>query len=106
MPMNPAKAAASAPIPNQNNTKPDVKISATINIAPRTHQRTQNQSAISTLREILQHEPHIRRALSQSAHEVRIPVFSIRNIDPYVETIPGELMLKVTADTVKHLKLK
>src|SRR6185295_5640875 len=106
MPMNPAKAAASAPIPNQNSTKPDVKISATISIAPRMHQRTQNQSAISALREILHHEPDIRRALSQPAHEVRIPVFPIRNIDSHVEPIAGELVLKVAADAVKHLKLE
>src|SRR5829696_5776815 len=104
--MNPAKAAASAPIPNQSSTKPDVKISATISIAPRMHHKIQNQSFISTLREILQHEPHIRRTLSEPAHEVRIPVFSVRNIDSHVVTIPGELMLKIPADTVEHLKLE
>src|ERR1041384_8240964 len=106
MPMNPAKAAASAPIPNQNSTKPDVKISATISIAPRMHQRTQNQSAISTLREILHDEPDIRRAFSQPAHEVRIPVFPVRNIDSHVEPIAGELVLKISPDAIEHLKLK
>src|SRR5829696_2643624 len=104
--MNPAKAAASAPIPNQSSTKPDVKISATISIAPRMHQRIQNQSLILPLREILHDEPDIRRALGQPAHEVRIPVFSVRNIDSNVVTIPGELMLKIPAYAVEHLKLE
>src|SRR5215208_1448922 len=118
MPMNPAKAAASAPIPNQNSTKPDVKISATISIAPRMHQRTQNHSLIycfiragprkstaSALRQILQHEPDIRRSFGQPAHEVRIPVFSVRNIHSHVESIPRELALKITTHTIQHLKL-
>src|SRR5678816_477548 len=82
IPINPAKAAASAPIPNHNSTKPVVKISATMSIAPRMHQRTQIQSIVdSALRQILQHEPHIRRTLSEPAHKVRIPVFPVRNID-------------------------
>src|SRR5215211_4348087 len=104
MPMNPAKAAARAPMPNHNSTKPDVKISATMSIAPRMHQRTQNQSVIvdSALREILQHEPHIRRTLRQPAHEVRIPVFPIRNIDSDIEPIARELSLKITPHAVEH----
>src|SRR6185503_3648929 len=108
MPMNPAKAAASAPIPNQNSTKPDVKISATMSIAPRMHQRTQNQSVIvdSALRQILQHKPHIRRTLGQPAHEVRIPVFPVRNIDPDIEPIARELSLEIAPHAVEHLKLK
>src|SRR5215213_4210212 len=108
IPMNPASAAASAPTPNQNSTKPDVKISATMSIAPRMHQRTQNHSLIvdSALRQILHYEPHIRRTFRQPAHEVRIPVFTIRNIDSYIETIACELSLKITPDAVKHLKLK
>src|SRR5215218_9452366 len=73
MPINPANAAASAPIPNHSSTKPDVKISATISIAPRMHHRTQNQSLILSFREILQYEPDIRRPLREPAHEVRIP---------------------------------
>src|SRR5215208_4064212 len=96
MPMNPAKAAASAPIPNHNNTKPDVKISATISIAPKMHHKTQNQSLMLTLREILQDEPDIRRPLGEPAHEVRIPVFSVRNIDSQVETVARELSLQVS----------
>src|SRR5215213_137546 len=108
IPMNPAKAAASAPMPNQNSTKPVVKISATMSIAPRMHQRIQIQSLIvdSALRQILQHEPRIRRTLREPAHEVRIPVFPIRNIDSYIETIARELSLKITPHAVEHLKLE
>src|SRR5215211_4077332 len=96
IPMKPAKAAASAPTPNQNSTKPDVKISATMSIAPRMHQRTHNHSLIvnSALRQILQHEPHIRRTLREPPHEVRIPVFPVRNIDPDIEPIARELSLQ------------
>jgi len=46
IPINPANAAASAPTPNHSSTKPDVKISATINIAASTLHNTQNQSLI------------------------------------------------------------
>src|SRR5215217_3836012 len=108
MPMKPAKAAASAPIPNQSSTKPDVKISATTSIAPRMHHRTQNQSLIcstSALREILQDKPDVRRAFGQPAHEVRIPVFSVRHIDPHVEAVACQLMLKVASHAIQHLKL-
>ncbi len=31
-------------------------------------------------------------------------MFSIRDIDSYVETVAGELALQVTTDTVEHLK--
>src|SRR5215213_7174235 len=108
IPINPANAAASAPMPNQSSTKPDVKISATISIAPRMHQRTQNHSLIvnSALRQILQYEPHIRRTLSQPAHKIRIPVFPVRNIDPDIEPIARELSLKVAPHPVEHLELK
>src|SRR5688572_4065400 len=124
MPTKPANAAANAPMPNQSSTKPDVKISATISIAPRMHHRTHNQSDMlshcqlpisncqlikpvskqignwqsaitSALRKILQYEPDIGWTLAQPAHEVRIPVFSVRNIDSHVETIPRELVLQV-----------
>src|SRR5215212_5015907 len=105
MPIKPANAAASAPIPNHSSTKPDVKISATMSIAPKMHHRTQNQSLILAFREILQHEPDIRRPLGEPAHEVRIPVFSIRNIDSQVETVARELSLQVSPHTVQHLKL-
>src|SRR5215213_2792463 len=107
IPINPANAAASAPIPNQSSTKPDVKISATMSIAPRMHQRIQIQSIVaSALRQILQHEPHICRTFRKPAHEVRIPVFPIRNIYSYIETVARELSLKITPHTVKHLKLE
>src|SRR5215217_3396673 len=85
-----------------------------MSIAPRMHHRTQNQSFISlffsaslwlTLREILQHEPDIRRPLGEPAHEVRIPVFSVRNIDSQVESVARELSLQITPHTVEHLKL-
>ena len=46
MPIKLAKAANNAPIPNQSSTNPDVKISATMSIAPRMHQITQNHSLI------------------------------------------------------------
>ena len=36
-----ASAAAKAPMPNHNSTKPDVKTSATIRIAPRRHHKIQ-----------------------------------------------------------------
>src|SRR5215213_6845297 len=105
MPIKPANAAASAPIPNHNNTKPDVKISATMSIAPKMHHKTQNQSLMLTLREILQDEPDIRRPLGEPAHEVRIPVFSVRNIDSQVEPVACELSLEIAPHTIKHLKL-
>src|SRR3569832_2670105 len=107
IPMNPANAAASAPMPNQSSTKPVVKISAMMSIAPKMHQRIQIQFiGTSALRQILQHEPHVRRPLGQPAHEVRIPVFSIRNIDPDVEPVARELSLQIAPDAVEHLKLK
>src|SRR5687767_12475118 len=72
MPIRPANAAASAPMPNHSRTKPDVKTSATINIAARTAHKTQNQSLIVeslpkelglTLQDVFHHKPDIRRAL-------------------------------------------
>src|SRR6185295_20224927 len=106
IPRKPANAAASAPMPNQSSTKPVVKISATMSIAPRMHQSIQIQSIDSALRQILHHEPHIRRAFREPAHEVRIPVFPIRHIDSDLVTIACELSLEVAPDTVEHLKLK
>jgi hypothetical protein len=46
MPIKPASAAASAPMPNQSSTNPEVKISATMSIAPSTLHKIQSQSAI------------------------------------------------------------
>src|SRR5215213_4073777 len=106
MPMNAANAATNAPMPNQSNTKPDVKISATMSIAASMLQRTQNQSLISTFHEVLHHEPNICRALGQPAHEVRIPMFSVRNIDAHVEAVVRELSLQVAPHAEKHLELK
>src|SRR4030095_13438480 len=47
IPTKAASPAASAPIPNHNSTKPDVKISATMRIAPSTAQNTQSPSVIA-----------------------------------------------------------
>src|ERR1041385_4069970 len=119
--MKAASAAASAPTPNHSNTKPDVKISATTSIAPRINHKTQYHSLIClrvfeslvplcgrglAFCQVLQHEPDIRRSLSQPAHEVRIPVFPVRDIDSHVESVAGQLPLQITPDTVKHLKLE
>jgi hypothetical protein len=49
IPIKLANAANNAPIPNHNRTKPDVKISATMSIAPRMHQKTHNHSLIVDL---------------------------------------------------------
>src|SRR5687767_2577953 len=111
MPTSPANAAASAPMPNHNSTKPDVKTSATMSIAPRMLHKTQNQSLIFvllllTFHEVLHHKPDICRALGKPAHEVRIPVFSVRNIDAHVEAVSRELSLQVAPDAEEHLKLK
>src|SRR6185436_13466745 len=59
----------------------------------------------SALRKILHYEPDIRRPLGEPPHEVRIPVFSIRNIDSQVEAVACELVLQVAPDSVEHLKL-
>src|SRR6185503_3476782 len=106
MPIIPSKAAARAPIPNHRSTKPDVNTSATIRTNPSTTQKIQSQLPIyapfikvdSPLEHVLHHEPDIRRSLSQATHEVRIPVFSIRNIDPHVITVTCQLALEITSN--------
>src|SRR5690349_24316195 len=99
IPTRPASAAASAPTPNHSSTKPDVKISATISIAPRMLHNTHNQLGISVsvpgsaFEDVLHHEPNVRRTFCEPPHEVRIPVFPVRHIDSYVEAITRKLAL-------------
>src|SRR5215471_7675757 len=76
-------------------------------LTPALSQREREQSTSkSPLQKILQHKPDVCRPLSQSPHEVRIPVFSVRHVDPHAPAVAGELFLQIAPDPVKHLKLK
>src|SRR5262245_20467607 len=113
-PRNPSSAAASAPTPNQRSTKPGVKTSATIITTPKMAQTIHEYDSISlvwsrhpgrtgrqlTLEHILHHEPNIGGPLGQPPHEVRIPVFAVRNVDPHAISVAGQLDLQVAADPV------
>src|SRR5438034_4859553 len=103
MPIKPVNAAASAPIPNQSSTKPELNTSATMRIKPSTHQRIQIRLSMFALafKQIAHHKPDVCRALSQPAHKVRIPVFAIRHIDAHVITVARQPGLQVAANAIE-----
>ncbi len=48
----------------------------------------------------------IGRALCQAAHQVGIPLRTIRNIDAHIVALAHQFFLQVTTNTVQHLKFK
>src|SRR4051812_33076718 len=67
-------------------------------------------SAFAASRQLRHHAPRderdVRRAFSQPAHEVGIPLRAERHIDTHAIALPHELLLEVAPYTVEHLELE
>ena len=55
---------------------------------------------------ISQNEPHVCGTLGKTAHEIRVPVAAIRNIDSHPISLSHQPFLQVSPYPVEHLKLK
>src|SRR5262249_36950593 len=68
------------------------------------------QTGQSTLRlsseHISQDKPYICRTLRKPTHKIRIPIPSVRYVDPHPITLCHQLFLEVPPDAVQHLKFK
>ena len=61
---------------------------------------------ILSFQQILHYKPNVRGSFCETAHEIRIPVLPIGNVNPHSPAVPRQLLLQIATDAVKHLKLK
>ena len=64
------------------------------------------RSGSSRAEEVARHEEQISRPLSQTAHEVGIPLGSEWHVDADLITFPDQFALEIAAHSIQHLKLE